>query len=163
MRLPDSYTTGSSLMPNKRNPDVVELLRALPGVVEGALAEIGAALSLPSSYHRDLQTTKGPLVRAFDRALAGLALVPALIDALKFDEDKMRAAITADMHATDRAIELAREGVPFREAYARAAREIPTLSSRTPEESLQARVSLGGAANLGLDRLDQRLRALVAG
>ncbi len=159
--LPDAYTTGSSLMPNKRNPDVVELLRALPAVVEGALAETSAALSLPSSYHRDLQTTKAPLVRACERALAGLELVPALVDAVRFDEERMRAAITGDMHATDRALELARAGVPFRIAYARAARDIPTLAARTPEQSLEARVSLGGAANLGLDRLEQRLRALV--
>jgi argininosuccinate lyase len=160
VRLPDSYTTGSSLMPNKRNPDVIELLRALPGVVEGALVETAAALALPSSYHRDLQTTKAPLVRAFERALAGLELMPALVDSLSFDEAGMRAAISPDMYATDRALELVAEGVPFREAYVQAAGEIATLAARTPEGSLRARVSLGGAANLGLERLEERLRTL---
>jgi argininosuccinate lyase len=90
--LPTAYTTGSSIMPNKRNPDVVELLRALPGVVEGARAELGATLSLPSGYHRDLQATKGPVLRAFGRGLEGLALVPTLIDEVRFDEARMRAA-----------------------------------------------------------------------
>ena len=168
--LPDGYTTGSSLMPNKRNPDVVELLRALPAVVEGALVEVASTLSLPSSYHRDLQGTKAPLVRACERALAGLELVPALVDALRFDEGRMRAAITPDMHATDRALELARAGVPFRDAYVQVAGELQatpssssamSLASRTPEDSLTARTSLGGAANLGLDRLEARLLALA--
>lgn len=161
VKLPNAYTTGSSLMPNKRNPDVVELLRTVPSVVEGAMAELSSITALPSSYHRDLQATKAPVVRAFARALAGLELMPALVDAIVLDEARMRAAITGDMYATDRALELVTEGVPFRDAYVRAAAEIPTLSARTPEDSLRARTSLGGAANLGLERLEARLQGLV--
>ncbi|MBI1949183.1 MAG: argininosuccinate lyase [Deltaproteobacteria bacterium] len=162
VRLPDAFTTGSSLMPNKRNPDVVELLRTLAPTVEGAMTEIAGVLALPSGYHRDLQATKAPLLRAFARGLAGLELVPALVDALTFDEAALRAAITPDMYATDRALELVREGVPFREAYRRAAAEMPTLSERTPEESLRARRSLGAAGNLAIERLEERLRSLKA-
>ena len=158
-RLPDRFTTGSSLMPNKRNPDVVELLRALPAVVEGALAETQAVLSLPSSYHRDLQATKAPVLRAFPRALQGLALVPALIDGVEFDVATLRAAITPDLFATDRALELVVEGLPFRDAYKQAAAEIPTFAGRDVDASLKARVSLGGAGNAGLDRLERRLNA----
>ncbi len=160
VHLPDAYTTGSSLMPNKRNPDVIELLRTLAPTVEGAMHEIAGVLALPSGYHRDLQATKGPMLRAFARALAGLELVPTLIDALVFDEEALRAAITPDLYATDRALELVMEGVPFRDAYRRAAAEIPTLAERTPEESLRARRSLGAAGNLALERLEERLRAL---
>jgi len=156
-RLPDAYTTGSSLMPNKRNPDVVELLRTLPAVVEGAIAETQAVLSLPSSYHRDLQATKAPVVRAFGRALQGAALVPALVEAVAFDDTAMRAAISGDMYATDRALELVTSGVPFRDAYKQAAAEIPTFEGREPKESLERRMSLGGAGNLGLERLRARL------
>jgi argininosuccinate lyase len=155
--LPDRYTTGSSLMPNKRNPDVVELLRTLPAVVEGALAETQAVLSLPSSYHRDLQATKAPVVRAFARALQGLALVPALVANLRFDERALRAAISPDMHATDRALELVVQGLPFRDAYKQAAAEIPTYADRSIDESVQKRVSLGGAGNVGLERVAARL------
>ncbi len=160
VRLPDAYTTGSSIMPNKRNPDVVELLRALPAVAEGAMSELSALLSLPSGYHRDLQATKAPVLRAFERGLQGLALVPALIASLTLDEARMRAAIDPELHATDRAIELAREGVAFRDAYRQAAAEMTQLAGRTPEQSLIARVSLGGAGNLGLERLAERLAAL---
>src|SRR5206468_421144 len=63
VRLPDAFTTGSSIMPNKKNPDVVELLRASAARIFGAEAEIASALSLPSGYHRDLQATKAPFVR----------------------------------------------------------------------------------------------------
>lgn len=160
VRLPDAYTTGSSIMPNKRNPDVVELLRALPALAEGAMTELSALLSLPSGYHRDLQATKAPVIRAFERGLQGLALVPALVASLRLDAGRMRAAIDPELHATDRAIELAREGVPFRDAYRRAAAEMQGLAGRSPEDSLRARVSLGGAGNLGLDRLSARLAAL---
>ncbi|MEW5847766.1 MAG: argininosuccinate lyase [Myxococcota bacterium] len=160
VRLPDAYTTGSSLMPNKRNPDVVELLRQLPAVTSGALAELDATLSLPSGYHRDLQGTKGPVLRALSRGLAGMALVPALLGELRFNDEGMRAAISSDMYATDRAIELAREGVPFRDAYRRAAAEIGSGAPRAPESSLGARVSLGGMAEPGLDLVEERLRAL---
>jgi argininosuccinate lyase len=159
VRLPDAYTTGSSLMPNKRNPDVVELLRTLPAVVEGALAETQAVLSLPSSYHRDLQATKAPVVRAFRRVLAGVALVPALIERLTFNEVALRRAISADMYATDRALELVVDGVAFRDAYRQAASEIPTFQGREPDESLRRRVSLGGAGQLGLARLRARIDA----
>ncbi len=166
VRLPDAYTTGSSIMPNKRNPDVVELLRALPSAAEGAMAELQALLSLPSGYHRDLQATKAPAIRAFGRGLEGLALVPALVERLGYDAARMRAAITPELHATDRAIELSAQGVPFRDAYRQAAAEIGAaeggLSERSPEASLAARVSLGGVGNLGLDRLRARLAALRA-
>jgi argininosuccinate lyase len=157
VRLPDRYTTGSSLMPNKRNPDVVELLRASYARCAGAQAEIASTLSLPGGYHRDLQATKPPLVGAFTQGLAALALLPRLARDLSFDEAKMRAAITADMYATDRAIELSAEGVPFRDAYRRVAVDLASGAGRTPEESLAARVSAGAPGNLGLEALRARL------
>lgn len=160
VRLPDAYTTGSSIMPNKRNPDVIELLRALPAVSEGAMAELSALLSLPSGYHRDLQASKAPTLRAFMRGLEGLALVPALIGRIGFDAGRMRAAITPELYATDRAIELTVAGLPFRDAYRQAAVDMPGLGDRSPEHSLRARVSLGGAGQLGLDRLRARLEQL---
>lgn len=162
VRLPDAYTTGSSIMPNKRNPDVVELLRAVPAVTEGAMSELGALLSLPSGYHRDLQSTKAPVLRAFARGLQGLSLVPALIRELELDPARMRAAIDPELYATDRAVELTREGVPFRDAYRQAAAEMPLYKTqgRSPEQSLRDRVSLGAPGNLGLDRLRARLQAL---
>ncbi|HEY2346871.1 MAG TPA: argininosuccinate lyase [Xanthomonadaceae bacterium] len=157
--LPDAYTTGSSIMPNKRNPDVVELLRASYATVAAARVEIESLLSLPSGYQRDLQYSKGGLFHGFSHGLAALALLPELLGALRWNAPRMRAAIEPGMYATDRAIELARAGVPFREAYRACASESPLAAGVDPEASLAARVSPGGAADLRLDILRARLDA----
>jgi len=156
--LPAEYTTGSSLMPNKRNPDLIELLRASYAVVAGARTEIESLLSLPSGYHRDLQFSKGPLLRAFSHGLAALALVPDLLGRMQWQPEKMRAAIEPGMFATDCAMELAASGVPFREAYQQAAKATLPSFGADPEASLKARVSLGAAGNLGLATLKKRLQ-----
>jgi argininosuccinate lyase len=159
--LPAAYTTGSSIMPNKRNPDVVELLRAVHATVAAARAEIEQVVALPSGYHRDLQATKGPLVRGFGRGLAGLALVPGLLRGVTWRPEPMRAAIDPGCYATDVAVEQAAAGVPFREAYRAAAAAVGRAGDgRTPEGSLAARVSPGGAADLRLDELRARWTAL---
>ncbi len=163
VRVPAAFCTGSSIMPNKLNPDTVELLRSLHATVVGARAELEAVLSLPSGYQRDLQDTKPPLIRAFSRGLAGLAILPELLAGLEWQPNRMRAAIAPALHATDRANELVGEGKAFREAYRQAAAELDQMDQRTPEDSLNARVSPGGCANLLLDRLKTRLRAVVGG
>jgi argininosuccinate lyase len=141
--LPAEYTTGSSLMPNKRNPDLVELLRASYAVVAGARMEIEQLLSLPSGYHRDLQFSKEPLLRAFAHGLDALALVPDLLGSLQWQPAAMRAAIDEGMYATDKALELARDGVPFREAYVRAAAEPLPAAGADADASLRARALAG--------------------
>ena len=158
VKLDDAFTTGSSIMPQKKNPDVVELMRAACSVVQGALAEVQTIVALPSGYHRDLQLTKAPLMRALDETLATLALVPRLVDALRFDRARMAAAISPETFATDRAVELTARGVPFRDAYRQAA-VAATDATRTPEASLAQRVSPGAAADLRLDELRARRRA----
>lgn len=159
-RVPREFCTGSSIMPNKHNPDVIELLRALHATVTGARAELDAALALPSGYHRDLQATKPPLIGAFAQGLQGLALVPALLQGLDWDRKRMRAAIGPALHATDRANELVAAGLSFREAYRQVGEELETMPAREPEHSLAARVSPGGCGNLLLERIAQRLREI---
>ncbi|MCC6596106.1 MAG: argininosuccinate lyase [Rhodanobacteraceae bacterium] len=160
--LPAQYTTGSSIMPNKRNPDVVELMRASYASVAAARCEIEQLLSLPSGYQRDLQVSKGAIGHGFGRGLAALELLPDLLARLQWNEAAMRAAIEPSMHATDVAIEQAVAGVPFREAYrAAAATAASAGAGRTPEASLAARVSPGAAANLCLPELRERWRRLA--
>ncbi len=158
--LPDALTTGSSIMPNKRNPDVVELLRAACGRVLGATTEIASVLSLPSGYHRDLQATKGPFLHAVEHTLSALALVPTVVKGLTLRADRMRQAIQQETYATDRAIELARSGLPFREAYRQVAEQLDQLGEHTPEASVKARVSAGACADLRLDELTARLSSI---
>jgi argininosuccinate lyase len=161
VQLPAEFTTGSSIMPNKRNLDVIELMRATYSSVAAGRTEIEQLLSLPSGYQRDLQFTKGGLFHGFSRGLAALALVPDLLARLQWNESAMRAAIEPAMYATDVAIEQALAGVPFREAYQRAAAAAESAGQRrTPEGSLAARVSPGGAGDLRLDELRQRLDRL---
>ncbi|WP_437488610.1 argininosuccinate lyase [Sorangium sp. So ce1014] len=157
IRLPEAFTTGSSIMPQKRNPDVVELMRAACSVVQGALAEVQSLVALPSGYHRDLQLTKGPTMRGLDEALATSRLLPRLVEGLAFDRERMARAITPECFATDRAVELAVQGIPFREAYRSVAAEIASLPAGDAAASLRARVSLGAPGNLALDDLARRL------
>ena len=159
--LPAQYTTGSSIMPNKRNPDVIELMRATHASVAAARTEIEQLLSLPSGYQRDLQASKGAIFHGFGRGLAALELLPDLLANLEWREDSLRAAIDSGMYATDVAVEAAIAGVPFREAYKAAAASAESAGQgRTPERSLEARTSPGAAADLRLDELRARLKAL---
>jgi argininosuccinate lyase len=156
--LPAEYTTGSSLMPNKRNPDVIELMRATYASAAAARTEIEQLLSLPSGYHRDLQASKGAIFHAFRHGLGALALLPDLLGKLRWNEERMRAALEPSMYATDLALDLARQGVPFRDAYVQAA-DPARWAAGDPAASLAARVSPGGAAELRLDELRARLEA----
>jgi len=159
VRLPDQYTTGSSIMPNKSNPDVVELLRGRAATIEAAIVEIQATLSLPSGYQRDLQLTKAPLIRGTGSALQALAIVPGLVDGLEFKQENMLEAITPEMFATDIALQNAAAGVPFREAYLMAKQQIDETAKLDVQESLARRISPGACGNLQLDRIRQRLEA----
>jgi argininosuccinate lyase len=159
-RFPARYTTGSSIMPNKRNPDPVELLRAAPAVVTGAIAELQSVLSLPSGYQRDLQNTKAPLVRGLGQGLAALRITPDLVATVEFDRERMRAALSPDLYATDLAYEFVAEGMPFRQAYQRAAAAGEQTGQREPEASLAARCSPGAPGAPMLETIADRIDAL---
>ena len=159
VRLPATYTTGSSLMPNKRNPDVIELMRGVYASVAAAKVEIEQGLSLPSGYHRDLQFSKGAIVHGFGRGLAALGLLPKLLREFEWVPDRMRAAIEPSMYATDLAVELSARGMPFRDAYREAAKPA-NWTDRDPRASLEARVSPGAAGDLQLPVLAARWETL---
>ncbi len=162
VELPDAFTTGSSIMPNKRNPDVVEMLRATYASVAAARTEIEQVLSLPSGYQRDLQLSKGAICHGVGRALAALVLVPSLLDGMRWNAQVMRAAVDPAMYATDVAIEQAAAGVPFRDAYrAAAAASAEVGGGREPDQSLAARTSPGGSASLHLDVLQKRHHVIL--
>ena len=160
VKLPAQYCTGSSIMPNKNNPDTVELLRAVHGVVQGAQTELSAVLSLPSGYQRDLQATKPPLMRAFRKGLQALALMPDLLEGFTWQTERMRQSISAEMLATDHALNLARQGIPFRDAYRSAAADVQGLNDDTVAQSLVNRTSPGGCGRLETDILQTRLDQL---
>ena len=117
--LPDAFTTGSSIMPQKRNPDVFELVRGRTATAQACLTEVlGITAKLPSGYQRDLQLIKAPLFRSLDICHESLDIMAAAIPQLRFQPDRIR--LDPDIHAAGEANELvAREGIPFREAYRR--------------------------------------------
>jgi len=122
--LADAFTTGSSIMPQKRNPDLFELLRARAATAQACLAEVlGVCAKLPSGYQRDLQLIKFPLFRAIDLAADSLAILPDAIAALTFRRDAVR--LEPGIHAAEEANRLVlSEGLPFREAYRRVAAKL---------------------------------------
>ncbi|HET9863628.1 MAG TPA: lyase family protein, partial [Steroidobacteraceae bacterium] len=119
VELPDSFTTGSSIMPQKRNPDVFELVRGRSAVAHACLSEVLAITAkLPSGYQRDLQLIKPPLFRGIDLALATAVIMAAAIDGVRFRAAGIR--LDPSIHAAEEANALVvREGIPFREAYRR--------------------------------------------
>ena len=161
--LPDEMTTGSSIMPNKRNPDLIELMRGSYAVIQGAMVELQSILSLPSGYQRDLQLTKGPLVRALTNALQTLALFPKVAASVEFKTETLSQAIDTPMYATDLAVELSAQGMPFRQAYQQVVEQYDELESRTPQDSIQQRVSLGACAQLALETLTSRFHSICGG
>jgi len=126
VRLPESAATGSSMMPQKLNPDVAELARAKAGTALGRLTGLLAVLKgLPLAYDRDLQEDKGPVFQARRDLRATLAALGVLVGEMSFERERLAAA-TADpsLLATDAAEELVRRGVPFRDAHEHVAAQV---------------------------------------
>jgi argininosuccinate lyase len=120
LRIADQYATGSSMLPQKKNPDVAELARAKAGRAIGNLTGLLATLKgLPLAYNRDLQEDKEPLFDSLDTCALALAALTGLLDSAEFQTEQMQAAADqSDAAATDLAEHLVRNGVPFRDAHA---------------------------------------------
>ena len=190
-RLPDEWSTGSSMMPQKRNPDLAELLR---GRAAGGVADLTGMLALlkglPLAYDRDLQEDKSYLFRSGDRILAALEGTEALVRVIEFDEGRSHEAAAAGAAwATDVAEALVARGVPFREAHEATGRLVaalesegltlaeadPALLARThpllqegdmllgaPDASIERRASHGGPSRSEVERQITTLRSLAA-
>ncbi len=124
LALPESFTTGSSIMPQKRNPDVFELIRGRSATAQACLAEaLAVCAKLPSGYQRDLQLLKFPLFRAIDVTRETLDILPAALAAMRFRPEHIR--LDPAIHAAEQANRLVvSEGIPFREAYRRVAAQL---------------------------------------
>jgi argininosuccinate lyase len=119
VRLPAGFTTGSSIMPQKRNPDVFELMRGRSSVAQAALNEVlSITQKLTSGYHRDLQLIKPPLFRGIDSCRETLDILPSALAGVRFDPAKIRLDPTIHAAAEANAL-VTREDIPFREAYRR--------------------------------------------
>lgn len=124
-KLPKAFTTGSSIMPQKRNPDVFELVRGRSGAALGDWVSLaGICAKLTSGYHRDLQLLKEPMFRMIDTTLDSLRVMAHAVPNVEFQRERVEAAMTSELYAADRAFKLvADEGMSFRDAYAKVAEE----------------------------------------
>ncbi|MBE3123337.1 MAG: argininosuccinate lyase [Planctomycetes bacterium] len=159
-RIPKELCTGSSMMPNKRNPCGLELVRAKSAGVFAAEQQVAAILkALPFGYNRDFQETKGPFMRGVDTTLASLSVMRLSIEKLEVVEENLRKGFIPEIYATDRALELVLEGQPFRDAYRYVGTHLDELSNRDPVANLKSKRLQGGPGNLGLAAVAKRADA----
>jgi argininosuccinate lyase len=164
LELPADFVTGSSIMPHKRNPDVLELTRARASLLEGDLAAILALRGkLTSGYHRDYQLLKEPLMRGLDRTEEVLRILARVIPGLTVNRRRALAAVGGEVLATDEVMRRVEQGVPFRSAYRAVAAALQSgenFPSPSPAEIIARRKSTGGLGNPGLKALRARNRSL---
>ena len=159
-RIAETLATGSSIMPQKRNPDVMELVRARAQGVLAAQTQIFGLLSgLPSGYNMDFGETKGPTMRAFDTTNDALSICALTLAHTTVNAAATRAANTPELYATDQAYALVAGGVPFRDAYRRIAKVAHDLPAVDIDAALRERTHLGTVGNLGLDRVEKQIEA----
>jgi argininosuccinate lyase len=120
VKLPSNLCTGSSIMPQKANPDVLELVRGHYHVVVAEEQKVeGLVGNLITGYQRDLGLTKEPTFKGFDTTIACLRIMSHVIERIEVDASACRVAMSDDLYATEAAYKLVKEGVPFRDAYRR--------------------------------------------
>lgn len=189
IELPDAYTTGSSIMPQKKNPDVLELIRGRTGRVYGNLISLLTVMKgLPLTYNRDMQEDKEPLFDTADTLRSSLSILSEMLPLIKFNRDTMYRASGSFCLATDIAEYLVRKGLPFRKAHEVTGKivryciekgkelheltveEFKRFSSLiesdifkilSPEGSIKAKRSKGGTSPKEIKRQIRTLRALL--
>ena len=156
LSLDSKYSTGSSIMPNKSNPDVIEVMRANYSILAGHYLELENLLSLPSGYHRDLQLTKRSIIHSIHCTIKTLKIVPELVQSIEVNLKRSLEFIDEDMLMTSKVYGLVQTGIPFREAYfkVKAAKGASDISNSKHVNNFSA----GSPFNLKLPELRRRLK-----
>jgi argininosuccinate lyase len=163
VHLPDAWATGSSMMPQKRNPDVAELARGHVGVAVGGLVGLLTTLkALPLAYDRDLQVDKQLAREVIVKTRLAFDAMTGLVGDVSFDADALAAAAgDPSLLATDVAEDLVRDGVPFRKAHEQVASTIDELGSTDAKRSVSRRKTAGGPSRASVQRQVRALRRAV--
>jgi argininosuccinate lyase len=157
--LPAELCTGSSIMPQKKNPDLLELVRSRSAGVTAASVQIKSIIrSLPSGYNRDFQDTKAPFLQAAASAYLAVEVMKTCFASLSVHPERLRAGFIAEIYATDRAIEAVMKGESFRDAYRGVGEAIENVEAGDPDEALFARTSSGTSGNLRLELVREQNR-----
>jgi argininosuccinate lyase len=158
MSFPEAYTTGSSIMPHKKNPDVFELIRAKCNRIKSLPTEVDLVISgLPSGYHRDFQVLKDGLMKAFSELKTCLYMAEKVLLQVKIREDILDDPVYRYISSVDKVNRLVMGGTPFREAYQEIARQIRNKTF-TPEHSIE-HTHEGSLGNLCLEEIHQKMDA----
>ncbi|MBI1935956.1 argininosuccinate lyase [Candidatus Woesearchaeota archaeon] len=159
--LPDEFCTGSSIMPQKKNPDAFELTRAKAAKVDANLFLVKNIMSkLQSGYSRDLQLTKEALMDSFEITLSSLRIFNIVIKKIMVNKKKCIEACSSELFATEQVYELVKKGVPFRDAYKKVARDIKKVPAIDLVKNISSKKHIGAAGNLGLDNLKNKIKQL---
>jgi argininosuccinate lyase len=159
--LPSDLCTGSSIMPQKKNPDVLELVRARASTVLSCVSAVeGIIKGLPSGYHRDLQEAKAPFINGIAVTRSCLRILTLVVKKLKVDRSAMKSAFTPQVLAADRALKMAAEGMPFRLAYDKVKSDLTDLDKVDPAAVVAERSYLSTPGGIGLGRLTTRHRRI---
>lgn len=161
VKLPERFCSGSSIMPQKRNPDVLELMRSRAAVLDGWATQLrGVVRGLPSGYNRDLQDCKEATLRGPVAVIEELQLAETLVREIEIDRARMRGALGPEVFATDHAYDLVQNGIPFREAYRSAAERYADLPLPDLDRILSQRGATGAPGNLNLSAATARVERL---
>lgn len=159
--LPSELCSGSSIMPQKKNPDGLELLRAKSASLSAYGIQIKNIIrSLPTGYNRDFQEVKEPFLKGIKLALQCVRIIQLTISELVVNKENLENAFTPEIFATDEALKLVLTGKSFRDAYRDVGVNLASVESMSPEDGIKTRISTGTAGNLGLDKLKKFLAAL---
>jgi argininosuccinate lyase len=165
--LPPEFCTGSSIMPQKSNPDVLELVRARASRVLSCMSSVTSVIkSLPSGYNRDLQETKGPFLDGLNTTSASLEVMGLLVRGLGVDKKALKKGFSPAVFATDAALEKVARGVPFRNAYDQVKSELDGLEQIDLGKAIAGRFAPGCPADPQVETACRRasdMRALVDG
>ncbi|MFP4330021.1 MAG: argininosuccinate lyase [Spirochaetaceae bacterium] len=161
--LPQQLCSGSSIMPQKRNPDGLELIRGKAASLSGRAQSVrGVMHALPAGYNRDLQETKEPLMRGLREAIDMVLVMAVTMEQLEVNRDRLEGALSAELFATDAAYDRVRGGMSFRDAYRAVAASVEAVEVPAFENALAQRTSTGAPGNLNLRRPLERLGAARA-
>jgi argininosuccinate lyase len=155
----EKLCTGSSIMPNKKNPDVAELIRGKHSLMAGYEATLRGVISnLGSGYHRDLQLTKEPVIRAMETTGEILDISRLLVEGIEFNETELREACSSDLLAAEKAYKLVKDkNVSFRDAYREIKSGKAGMDDVTIENLFKTYTHLGSPGNIGIERLLKQL------
>ena len=160
LELPDAFTTGSSIMPHKKNPDAFELVRGRCNRIQSLPNEIQLITgNLPTGYHREFQLIKESWLPAFDSLSGCLGITHLLLQNLKIKDDLLGKDIYRYLFSVEEVNRLVGEGVPFREAYRKVAKGIQTGNFQPPEKV--SYTHLGSIGNPGFEKIREKMKAVV--